>query len=48
MSLDADTSILEDALACINQRITSILTKPVANKDINYTTSLRNEVVGLS
>jgi hypothetical protein len=47
MPSDAASSILEEALACIGQRIASILIQP-AEKDINYITSLRNEVVRIS
>jgi len=47
MPTDAPASILEEALACIGQRIASILIQP-AEKDHNYITSLHNEVVGNS
>jgi hypothetical protein len=40
------TSVLDEALACIGQRIASILTHP-ADKDQNSITSLHNEVVGI-
>jgi hypothetical protein len=40
-------SILGEALACIGQRIASILIQP-AEKDNNYIASLHNEVVGIS
>ena len=46
MSSTSRTSILEEALACIGQRIASILVHP-ADKDNNYITSLHNEVVGI-
>jgi hypothetical protein len=46
MPSDTATSILEDALACIGQRIASILMQP-AEKDNNYIASLHNEVVGI-
>ena len=46
MPSDTATSILEDALACIGQRIASILMQP-AKKDNNYIASLYNEVVGI-
>lgn len=44
MPLDSETSILDEALACIGQRITSILIEP-AEIDSNYVESLHNEVV---
>jgi hypothetical protein len=47
MSSDAGTSILDDALACIGQRIASILIRPV-NEDQSHIASLHNEVVGIS
>jgi hypothetical protein len=50
MSSDSGTSgasILDEALACIGERIASILVQ-VADKDKNYIASLRNEVVGIS
>ena len=46
MSSDTGTSILDEGLACIGQRIASILIQP-ADKDENYIASLRNEVVGI-
>ena len=45
MSSITGASILNEALACIGQRIISILTQPV-HKDKNYIASLHNEVVG--
>jgi hypothetical protein len=45
MSLVEGTSILEETLSCIGQRIASILIHP-ADKDKNYIASLQNEVVG--
>jgi len=47
MSSDKCTSILDDALACIGQRIASALIQP-SNKDKHYIASLRHEVVGIS
>ena len=47
MSSNTEASILDDALACIGQRITSILIQP-ANNDQNYIASLHNEVVRIS
>lgn len=44
MSSDAGTSILEEALDSIGQRIASALIQP-ADKDNNYIASLHNEVV---
>jgi hypothetical protein len=44
MSSDAGTSILEEALDFIGQRIASALIQP-ADKDNNYIASLHNEVV---
>ena len=44
MSSNTSTSILDEALACIGQRITSILIQPAA-KEQNYIVSLHNEVV---
>ncbi len=41
------TSILNEALACIGQRIAFILIQP-ADKDENYIASLHNEVVCIS
>ncbi len=41
------TSILDEALACIGQRIAFILIQP-ADKDENYIASLHNEVVCIS
>ena len=46
MSSDTDTSILDEGLACMGQRIASILTQH-ADKDKNYIASLHNEVVGI-
>jgi len=46
MSFDTGTFILDEGLACIGQRIASILIQP-ADKDENYIASLRNEVVGI-
>ncbi len=46
MSLKAGTSILEEALVCIGQRIATILIQPT-DKDKNYIASLHNEVVGI-
>jgi hypothetical protein len=47
MSSDTGTSILDEALACISQRIAFIIVHP-SDKDQNYIASLRNEVVGIS
>jgi hypothetical protein len=47
MPSNAGTSILEEALACIGQRIDSILTQ-AGDKDKNYIASLHNEVVCIS
>jgi hypothetical protein len=47
MSSNTSTSILDQALVCIGQRIVSILVQP-ADKDKTYITSLRNEVVCVS
>jgi hypothetical protein len=47
MSPDTCASIFDDALACIGQRIASILIQP-ADKDKTYIASLRNEVVCIS
>jgi hypothetical protein len=44
MSSDPTISILDEALACMGQRIASILIQP-AKKDKTYITSLHNEVV---
>ena len=44
MSSNTSTSILDEALACIGQRIASILIQP-ATKEQNYIVSLHNEVV---
>jgi len=44
MSSNTSTSILDEALTCIGQRITSILIQP-ATKEQNYIVSLHNEVV---
>jgi len=46
MSCDTGASILDEALACIGQRIASILIHP-AEKEQNYIASLKNEVVGI-
>ena len=46
MSPDPCTSILDEALACVGQRIALILIQ-LANKDKNYIASLRNEVVSI-
>ena len=45
MQSNADLSIMDEALACIGQRIASIFIQPV-EKDEIYITSLHNEVVG--
>jgi hypothetical protein len=47
MSSNTDTSILDEALVCIGERIASALIQP-ANRDKNYVASLHNEVVGIS
>jgi hypothetical protein len=47
MSSISGTSILDEALACIGQRIAFILIQS-ADKDENYIASLHNEVVGIS
>ena len=47
MSSNADTSILDDALACIGQRIAAIVIRS-AGQDEMYVSSLHNEVVGIS
>jgi hypothetical protein len=47
MPSDTSSSVLDEALACVGQRIASILTQP-ADKDKNYIVSLCNEVVGIS
>jgi hypothetical protein len=47
MPSDTTSSVLDEALACVGQRIASILTQP-ADKDKNYIVSLCNEVVGIS
>ena len=47
MLSNTGASILNKALAYIGQRVASILVQP-AEKDRNYTTSLHNEVVGIS
>ena len=44
MQPSADLSILDEALACIGQRIASVLIQP-AEKDEIYIASLHNEVV---
>ena len=46
MSSGAGISILDEALACIGQRVAAILIHP-ADKDKTYIASLRNEVVGI-
>jgi len=46
MSSNEGASILDEALACIGQRIASILIQP-AEKEHNYIASLHNEVVGI-
>ena len=46
MSSDSGASILDEALACIGQRIAAIIIQPV-DKDKTYIASLRNEVVGI-
>jgi hypothetical protein len=46
MSSDTGTSILDEGLACIGQRVASILIQP-ADKDKHYITSLHNEVVSI-
>jgi hypothetical protein len=46
MSSDTGSSIIVEGLACIGQRIASILIQP-ADKDKNYIASLHNEVVGI-
>jgi len=45
MQSSTDLSILDEALACIGQRIVSIFIQPT-EKDEIYITSLHNEVVG--
>lgn len=47
MSPNTDTSILEDALAFIGQRIASIIIHS-ARQDEMYVSSLHNEVVSIS
>jgi hypothetical protein len=47
MSSSEGASILDEALACLGQRIAAILIQ-TADKDKNYIASLRNEVVGIS
>ena len=49
MPSDTSASILEEALACIGQRIASALIQPqAADKNENYyIASLHNEVVGI-
>ncbi len=47
MSSNTGASILDEALACIGQRIASILIQP-AEKDKHYIASLHNEVVRIS
>jgi len=46
MSSNIGASILDEGLACIGQRIASILIQP-ANKDNHYITSLHNKVVSI-
>ncbi len=46
MSSDTGTFILNEGLACIGQRIASILIQP-ADKDNHYITSLHNKVVSI-
>ena len=46
MSSDTGTSLLDAALACIGQRISTILLLP-GDKDKNYISSLHNEVVSI-
>ncbi len=46
MSDETGTSILDGALACIGQRITTIFLQP-GNKDKNYIASFHNEVVSI-
>jgi len=46
MSSNTSTSILDEGLAYIGQRIASILIQP-ANKDNHYITSLHNKVVSI-
>jgi hypothetical protein len=46
MSSDTGTSILDEALACIGQRIAFIIVHP-SDKDHHYIASLHNEVVGI-
>jgi hypothetical protein len=47
MSSSTGASIFDEALAYIGQRISSILIQPV-DKDLNYISSLHNEVVSIS
>ena len=47
MSSDPAISILDEALACMGQRIASILIQP-AEKNKTYIASLHNEVVMIS
>jgi hypothetical protein len=44
MSTQIGTSILDEALACIGERISAALLQP-GDKDGNYIASLHNEVV---
>ena len=46
MSSNTGTSILDEALACIGQRIASIFIQP-ADKNKTYIASLHNELVGI-
>lgn len=46
MSAETGTSVLDAALACIGQRITTILLQP-GDKDKNYIASFHNEVVSI-
>jgi hypothetical protein len=46
MSSQARKSILDDALTCIGNRISTILLRP-GDKDENYIISLHNEVVSI-
>lgn len=46
MPSDTAASILEEALACVGQRIASILIQ-ADEEDNNYIASLHNEVVGI-
>jgi hypothetical protein len=46
MSFNAGSSVFDEALACIGQRIASIL-KHRVKKEEHYIVSLHNEVVGI-